>query len=73
VTVYKDADGNVTETTYDFYGRPVTVTDGKGTETLHYDEELGLVTSLEVSGVGNLHRAARQGPHSRGSPHPRSV
>jgi RHS repeat-associated protein len=54
VTGYEDADGNKAETTYDAYGRPVTVTDGKGTKTLHYDEASGLVTSMEVSGVGTF-------------------
>jgi RHS repeat-associated protein len=51
---YLDADGAETKTTYDVYGRPATVTDVKGTETLHYDEASGVLTSLEASGVGTF-------------------
>ena len=54
MTGYEDADGNRTETKYDAYGRPVAITDGKGSETLHYDESSGVVTSMEVSGVGTF-------------------
>jgi RHS repeat-associated protein len=54
VTEYEDADGGKTKTTYDAYGRPATVTDGKGTQTFHYDETSGVLTSLEVSGVGTF-------------------
>ncbi len=54
VTGYEDADGNKAETAYDAYGRPVTITDGKGAETLHYDEASGLLTGMEVSGVGTF-------------------
>jgi RHS repeat-associated protein len=59
VTGYEDADGNKTETKYDAYGRPVSVTDAKETthpwtQTLHYDETSGVLTSLEVSGVGTF-------------------
>ncbi len=54
VTKYEDADGATTETTYDAYGRPVTVKDPRGTETMHYDETSGVLTSMEVSGVGTL-------------------
>jgi RHS repeat-associated protein len=54
VTKYVDADGAETKTTYDAFGRPATVTDPKGTETMHYDESSGILTSLEVSGVGTF-------------------
>lgn len=54
VTAYEDADGNEAETIYDAFGRPVTITDGMGTESLHYDEASGLVTSMELSGVGTF-------------------
>lgn len=54
VTSYEDADGSKTETTYDSYGRPSTVKDGKGTDTFHYDEASGFLTSMEVSGVGTF-------------------
>jgi RHS repeat-associated protein len=54
VTEYVDADGAATKTTYDAYGRPTTITDPRGTETLHYDEASGVLTSMEVSGVGTF-------------------
>lgn len=54
VTRYEDADGAKTETTYDAYGRPATVTDPRGTQTMHYDEASGVLTSMEVSGVGTF-------------------
>ena len=54
MTKYEDADGGAAETTYDAYGRPTTVTDGRGTQTLHYDVESGVLTSEEVSGVGTF-------------------
>jgi RHS repeat-associated protein len=54
VTEYEDADGAKTKTTYDAYGRPATVTDPKGTSTMHYDEVSGVLTSMEVSGVGTF-------------------
>ncbi|MBN9621632.1 MAG: RHS repeat protein, partial [Actinobacteria bacterium] len=54
VAKYEDADGAVTETKYDAYGRPTSVTDPRGTQTFHYDETSGLLTSTEVSGVGTF-------------------
>ena len=54
VTKYEDADGGITEATYDAYGRPATVTDPRGTQTFHYDEASGLLTGMEVSGVGTF-------------------
>jgi RHS repeat-associated protein len=51
---YEDADGNTTTTTYDLDGRPATSKDAKGTQTFHYDETSGLLTGLEVSGIGTL-------------------
>jgi RHS repeat-associated protein len=53
-TEYEDADGNKTKLTYDVDGRPSTVSDLKGTQTFHYAEASGALTSLEVSGVGNF-------------------
>jgi hypothetical protein len=35
----------------DTYGRPTTVIDGKGTQTLHYDKGSGVLTSMDVSGL----------------------
>ncbi|HEX4670235.1 MAG TPA: RHS repeat-associated core domain-containing protein [Solirubrobacterales bacterium] len=54
VTEYEDADGAKTKTTYDAFGRPATVTDPRGTSTMHYDEVSGVLSSLEVSGVGTF-------------------
>lgn len=54
VTEYKDADGNKTENHYDIDGRIVTASDNKGTQTYHYDETSGLLTSLEDSGAGTF-------------------
>jgi RHS repeat-associated protein len=54
VTEYEDADGAKTKTTYDAFGRPATVTDPRGTETMHYDESSGVLTSMEVSGLGTF-------------------
>jgi RHS repeat-associated protein len=54
VTTYEDADGNKSEITYDTYGRPVAETDNKGSRTVTFDPASGLVTNLEVSGVGTL-------------------
>lgn len=54
VTKYEDADGNTTKTSYDIDGRPVTVSDAKGTQTYHYNETSGLLTSLEDSAAGTF-------------------
>ncbi|MBS1881806.1 MAG: DNRLRE domain-containing protein [Actinobacteria bacterium] len=54
VTQYEDADGNMTEIHYEIDGRPVTVSDDKGTQTYHYNETSGLLTSLEDSGAGTF-------------------
>jgi RHS repeat-associated protein len=54
LTEYTDADGAVTKMTYDALGRPATVIDPRGTETMHYDEMSGVLTSMEVSGVGTF-------------------
>ena len=35
---YTDADGNTSTTTYDLLSRPATTSDGKGTQTLSYDD-----------------------------------
>jgi RHS repeat-associated protein len=54
VTSYQDADGITAETTYDFLGRPVTVNDGKGTQTMKYDSVTGLLVELEDSAAGTF-------------------
>jgi len=54
VSAYEDADGVTAETTYDFLGRPITVKDGKGTQTLKYDSVTGLLTELEDSAAGTF-------------------
>jgi RHS repeat-associated protein len=54
VTEYEDADGAKTKTTYDYYGRPTTVTDPKGTENFHYDSASGALASMEASGIGTF-------------------
>jgi RHS repeat-associated protein len=51
---YEDADGNVAETTYDAYGRPVTTSDKKGSQTITYDPVSGVVTKLEDSAAGTF-------------------
>ena len=54
VVEYEDADGNATKMTYDVDGRPVTVSDGRGTQTYGYDTTSGLLTKLEDSGAGTF-------------------
>jgi RHS repeat-associated protein len=54
VTEYKDADGNTSKTTYDLLGRPVTTSDGKGTQMRTYDPTSGLLTKLEDSAAGTF-------------------
>jgi RHS repeat-associated protein len=49
---YADADGNVAKMTYDVDGRPVSVSDGKGSRTLTYDAASGLLVKLEDSAGG---------------------
>lgn len=51
---YVDADGNVSTVTYDVDGRPVSTTDGKGTQTMSYDPTSGLLTKLEDSAAGSF-------------------
>lgn len=51
---YDDADGNLSKTTYDLLGRPLTATDGKGMQTFGYDSTSGLLTKLEDSAVGTF-------------------
>ena len=56
-TSYTDADGNVSTTTYDLLSRPATVGDGKGTQTLSYDdgsERRGLLTKVVDSQAGTF-------------------
>jgi RHS repeat-associated protein len=54
MTKYLDADGVTAETTYDFLGRPATVNDGKGTQTMKYDSVTGLLIELEDSAAGKF-------------------
>jgi RHS repeat-associated protein len=54
VIEYKDADGNVAETTYDIDGRPVTRSDGRGSQTLTYDPTSGMPVKLEDSAAGTF-------------------
>ena len=54
LTAYDDADGNVSKTTYDLLGRPLTASDGKGMQTFGYDPTSGLLTKLEDSAVGTF-------------------
>jgi RHS repeat-associated protein len=51
---YLDADDNLSTVTYDVDGRPVTSTDGKGTQTRTYDATSGLLTKLEDSAAGTF-------------------
>jgi RHS repeat-associated protein len=51
VTSYKDADGNVSTTTYDLLGRVATSSDGKANRTYGYDYR-GLLTSVTDSHTG---------------------
>jgi RHS repeat-associated protein len=53
-TEYLDADGNVSTVTYDVDSRPVSATDGKGTQNLYYDSTSGLLTKLEDSAAGTF-------------------
>ena len=57
VTSYTDADGNTSTATYDLMSRPVTTTDGKGTQTRYYDEgteRRGLLSRLVDSAAGTF-------------------
>jgi RHS repeat-associated protein len=52
VVDYGDANGNHGTTTFDLLGRPVIVTDGKGSQTFSYDATTGLLTGLQDSAAG---------------------
>jgi RHS repeat-associated protein len=54
LTEYEDADGNVSEVAYDFMSRPVITFDGKGTQTITYDEDSGVATKLVDSAAGTF-------------------
>jgi RHS repeat-associated protein len=54
LTEYEDADGGKSEVAYDFMSRPVITSDGKGTQTLTYDEDSGVATKLEDSAAGTF-------------------
>lgn len=49
---YEDADGGKSFTTYDLLGRPEVINDGRGTQTMVYDPNSGLLTELQDSAVG---------------------
>jgi RHS repeat-associated protein len=53
-TAYEDADGNKATTSYDLMGRPVTVSDGKGTQTFTYDPLTGVANQLVDSAAGTF-------------------
>lgn len=53
-TSYEDADGSLSTVSYDALSRPVVVNDGKGTQTLQYDETTGLLVALEDSAAGTF-------------------
>jgi RHS repeat-associated protein len=52
VTSYEDADGNVATTSYDWMGRPIQISDLKGTQTLRYGENTGLLVEIKDSAAG---------------------
>ena len=52
VTSYEDADGNTSGTAYDLLNRPVVVTDGKGAQTMTYDEVSGVLVGMEDTAAG---------------------
>lgn len=52
LTGYTDADGITSTTTYDLLSRPVTMNDGKGSQTRSYDADSGLLTRVEDSAAG---------------------
>ncbi len=51
---YEDADGNVSGVAYDLLGRPTVATDGKGYQTISYDEESGVATEMTDSAAGTF-------------------
>jgi RHS repeat-associated protein len=51
---YVDADLGLTHIYYDFMGRPITVSDNKGAQTLTYDEKTGIATELVDSAAGTF-------------------
>jgi RHS repeat-associated protein len=50
-TGYRDADGNLSNTTYDILSRPVTETDPKATRTNSYDSTTGELSGVTDSGL----------------------
>jgi RHS repeat-associated protein len=54
VVSYEDADGNVSQAEYDLLGRPVLGTDGKGTQTMTYDEDSGVLVQMTDSAAGTF-------------------
>lgn len=57
VTSYQDADGGKSTIAYDALGRPATVSDGKGTQTMTYDSPTGLLVGLEDSAISGAFTA----------------
>lgn len=54
LTSYTDTDNNVSTFTYDAYSQPVTVTDGKSSQTRTFDAKTGLVTQLVDAQAGTF-------------------
>jgi YD repeat-containing protein len=76
LTSYTDASGNTSTYTYDEYGRPKSVFDGKGTQTYSYDPTTDEVTGLLLRpskwpsggfGVGDVFLVEVAGDDLRGS------
>ncbi len=51
---YEDADGNTSTFSYDLLNRPVSIYDGKGTQTFSYDANSGLLVKLQDSAAGTF-------------------
>lgn len=54
LTSYTDTDNNTSTFTYDAYSQPVTIADGKSTQTRMYDAKTGLVTQLIDAQAGTF-------------------
>lgn len=51
---YEDADANKSNVLYDLMGRPVYAWDGKGSQTVKYDETSGVATEMTDSAAGTF-------------------
>jgi RHS repeat-associated protein len=54
LTSYVDADGNESKFGYDFVGRPIYVSDGKGFQTFSFDKESHLPIEVSDSAAGSF-------------------